>query len=116
MAALVTLLLQQPGAAPRGISGIRCITIGPPAVLSQELCGLCEEYVTSIVLGADPIPRLRYAHSCRLWVFLLAVCGLCEEYVTSFVLGADPIPRLRYAYNCRGCSAPVLGQCDIPLC
>lgn len=60
VAALVTLLLQQPGAAPRGISGVRCITIGPPAVLSQELCGLCEEYVTSIVLGADPIPRLRW--------------------------------------------------------
>lgn len=59
VAALVTLLLQQPGAAPRGISGVRCITIGPPAVLSQELCGLCEEYITSIVLGADPIPRLR---------------------------------------------------------
>lgn len=60
VAALVTLLLQQPGAAPRGISGVRCVCIGPAAVLSQELCSLCEQYVTSVVVGADAIPRLRW--------------------------------------------------------
>jgi hypothetical protein len=59
VAALVTLLLQQPGAAPPGLSGIRCVAIGPAAVLSEELCSLCEQYVTSVIVGADAIPRLR---------------------------------------------------------
>jgi hypothetical protein len=59
VAALVTLLLQQPGAAPRGLAGVRCVCIGPAAVLSQELNELCEDYITSVVLGADAVPRLR---------------------------------------------------------
>jgi hypothetical protein len=59
VAALVTLLLQQPGAAPRGVSGVRCVCIGPAAVLSEELCALCEQYITTVVVGADVIPRLR---------------------------------------------------------
>ncbi|WIA34143.1 hypothetical protein OEZ86_012507 [Tetradesmus obliquus] len=58
VAALVTLLLQQPGAAPRSCSGVRCVCIGPAAVLSEELCAMCEQYITTVVVGADVIPRL----------------------------------------------------------
>jgi hypothetical protein len=68
VAALVTLLLQQPGAAPRSISGVRCVCIGPAAVLSEELCALCEQYITTVVVGADVIPRLRWVQCYMLLV------------------------------------------------
>jgi hypothetical protein len=59
VASLVSLLLQQTGAAPRGLGSIRCITIGPAAVMSRELADLAAGCVTSVVLGCDPVPRLR---------------------------------------------------------
>lgn len=64
VAALVTLLLQQPGAAPRSCSGVRCVCLGPAAVLSEELCAMCEQYITTVVVGADVIPRLRWVFVC----------------------------------------------------
>ena len=57
---MAALLLQQPNATPRGISSVRAVCIGPAAVVSKELSGLADEYVTSVILGADAIPRMRW--------------------------------------------------------
>ncbi len=61
VAALVTLLCQLPGGSPKGLSSVRCICHGPAAVLSKELADACKDYIVSVVLGCDPIPRLRWA-------------------------------------------------------
>lgn len=58
VAALVTLLLQLPGGAPSSLLHVRCVCIGPAAVLSRELADGCKGHVTSVVLGCDPVPRL----------------------------------------------------------
>jgi len=59
VAALVTLLLLRPGGAPPGVSDVRCVALGPAATLSESLTEVCEDYVTSVVHGTDPVPRLR---------------------------------------------------------
>lgn len=37
------------------------MALGPAAALSDNLCRECEGYITSVVHGTDPIPRLRWA-------------------------------------------------------
>ncbi len=67
MAALVTLLLLRPGGAPPGISDVRCVALGPAATLSESLTEVCGDYITSVVHGTDPIPRLScYSVECLL--------------------------------------------------
>jgi hypothetical protein len=67
VAALVTLLLLQPGGSPPGIGDVRCVALGPAATLSESLTDACEGFITSVVHGTDPIPRLScYSVECLL--------------------------------------------------
>lgn len=49
--ATVLALLMRSGGAPPGLGPISCIAIGPPPVLSQPLAELCNDFVTSVILG-----------------------------------------------------------------
>lgn len=58
-AVLAMLLLNEGGVA--GLGGIRCITIGSAAVMSESLSKVCDFFSTSVILGSDPIPHLSHA-------------------------------------------------------
>lgn len=73
VAALATLLLREPGEEVPGLGPIRCVALGPAAVLSAELAGAAAGCVTSVVLSTDPVPRLScYTVSRRLLRVLTA--------------------------------------------
>lgn len=39
-------------------TGIKCYTFGSPACVNEALAGICEDYVVSVVLHDDVIPRI----------------------------------------------------------
>ena len=41
-------------------NGITCMTIGTGSSMCSELAAACSDYVTSIVLSNDVVPRLSY--------------------------------------------------------
>ena len=41
-------------------AGITCVAVGPGAAASAGLAAACEPFVTSVILGADVVPRLSY--------------------------------------------------------
>lgn len=58
VAALLTLLLKQPGGAPAIFTDIQCVTLAPAAVVDEPLARLCEDHIISVILECDLIPRL----------------------------------------------------------
>lgn len=60
VAAILTMLLNQSGGID-GLGKIRCITIGPAAVMSAPLAHACDDIAISVILGSDPVPHLSYA-------------------------------------------------------
>lgn len=57
---MVTLLIQQSPPVP-GLGRVRCLTLGPAAVVSEPLAEACRETVTSVILASDVVPKLSYA-------------------------------------------------------
>ena len=60
VATILTALLRDGGGVP-GLGDVSCIAIGPAAVFSEPLAAALQRHVTSIVLGADAVPRLSLA-------------------------------------------------------
>lgn len=60
VAALVATLIRQSRATP-GLGAVRCLTLGPAAVMSEALAQACADSVTSIILASDVVPKLSYA-------------------------------------------------------
>eukprot|EP00892_Ulva_mutabilis_P008900 jgi/Ulvmu1/6382/UM003_0010.1 len=62
VAALVAVLLRQPGGAPERLqeNGITCMTVGTGSSMCAPLADACSGFVSSLVLGSDAVPRLSH--------------------------------------------------------
>ncbi|KAK9788836.1 hypothetical protein WJX73_008421 [Symbiochloris irregularis] len=61
VATVLAMLLRGSGGAPEGLGPVHCVGIGPAPAVCGPLAAACSEFVTSVVLGADVVPRLSYA-------------------------------------------------------
>lgn len=60
VAAIVAVLLRDnPPVA--GLGPVRCVAISPAAVFSAQLADGCRDFVTSLILRSDAVPRLSYS-------------------------------------------------------
>eukprot|EP00887_Chlorella_sp_A99_P004794 scaffold4.g4794.t1 len=57
VAALLAILLRAAGLPP-GLGPLHALTFGTPAVMSEAVAAATEDFITSVVLGADIIPHL----------------------------------------------------------
>ena len=60
VATILTALLRD-GVGVPGLGNVSCIAIGPAAVFNETLAAALKDHVTSVVLGADAVPRLSLA-------------------------------------------------------
>jgi hypothetical protein len=76
VACVLTMLLQQQDCQQQQplplFSHVRCVCVGPAAVLSARLSDCVRPHVTSVVLGTDPVPRLSQYSVERLLLDLVA--------------------------------------------
>eukprot|EP00890_Picochlorum_soloecismus_P001589 jgi/Picsp_1/2430/NSC_05890-R1_alpha beta-hydrolase len=65
VAAILSMLMIQCGGLSN-LGRIRCVGIGPAAVMSSSLASACDSIAISLILGSDPVPHLSYASVERL--------------------------------------------------
>jgi hypothetical protein len=65
VAAILSMLMIQSGGI-ENLGRIRCVGIGPAAVMSSSLASACDSIAISLILGSDPVPHLSYASVERL--------------------------------------------------
>lgn len=65
VAAILSMLMIQSGGVSN-LGRIKCVGIGPAAVMSRSLASACDGIAISLILGSDPVPHLSYASVERL--------------------------------------------------